>query len=183
MKKWTSTLFPFLLLCLLLTNCVAVSKRKSWMWRKLKSDTTSDPYVGFIEINLLKEVIWIPTPIIMTEVNCSRNYLLDIDFHTETKNEYRKLDSIRYSIITSDNRIVNEGVLPIKNGELSIRSYSPGIYRAQCTTEPSIHLGKQKQALNGTFTIYATDINGQPKAVHVTDVILNYYKPRIMSFF
>ena len=182
-RKHVLTLFSFISLCLLLTNCVAVSKRKSWMWRKLKTDTTSDPYVGFIEINLLKEAIWIPTPIIMAEVNCSRNYLLDIDFHTETRNEYSKLDSIRYSIYTSGNQIVSTGVLPIKNGEFRIRSYSPGIYRAQCATASSIPLGKQRNPLNGTFTIYATDSTGQPKAIHVTDVTLEYYKPRVGRFF
>ncbi|MBG8552239.1 hypothetical protein [Hymenobacter guriensis] len=179
----TQTIITLAISCLLLTDCVAISKRKSWMWRKSNPDTTSTPYVSFIEINLLKEVIWVPTPIIATEVNSSPDYLLDIDFHTETKNEYHKLDSIRYKIIASDNRTINEGVLPIKNGELSIRSYSPGIYRAQCTTKPSIRLGKQKQALNGTFTIYATGSNGQPKSIYINNIILNYYKPKIISFF
>ncbi|MBD2715663.1 hypothetical protein KBK19_11505 [Microvirga sp. STR05] len=183
MKKRIITLFSFISLCLLLTNCVAVSKRKSWMWRKLKTDTTSIPYVGFIEINLLKEVLWLPTPIIMTEVNCSRNYLLDIDFHTEERNVYNSLDSIRYSISSPNNRIIDAGVLPIKNGRFSIRSYSPGIYRAQCTTEPGIRLGKQKQELNGTFTIYATDSSGRAKSIYISNASLNYYKPKIMSFF
>jgi hypothetical protein len=183
MKKWGFTLFPLVIFCLLLTNCVAVSKRKSWMWRKLKSDTTSTPYVAFIEMNLLKEAVLIPTPIIMTEVNCSRNYLLDIDFHTEMKDEYKKLDSIKYSITTIGNDTISEGILPIKNGEFSIRSYSPGIYRAQCTTEASIYLGKQKQSLIGTFTIYATDSNGQPKTIDIDNVGLYYHRPKIMSFF
>ncbi|PJJ59080.1 hypothetical protein CLV45_0493 [Hymenobacter chitinivorans DSM 11115] len=119
----------------------------------------------------------------MTEINYSQNYLLDIDFHTDTINQYKSLDSIQYSISAPGNSVTQAGVLPIKNGKLSIRSYSPGIYRAQCTTEPRIQLGKQKQGLNGTFIIYATDINNQPKPVFINDISLAYHKPKLWGFF
>lgn len=163
-----------------ITGCVAVSQLKSWRYRQLISK--AEPTKPFIEINLEKPAIWLPLPIIMWEVSTAKNYLLDIDFHTKNI-EYKQLDSISYKIQTPDKKLLASGVLPIVNGGLSKRSYSPDVHRAQCTTQPLIFLGNQRQELTGSFVIYATDINNQKALIPIDSIPLNYFKARIGSFF
>ncbi|UOR07300.1 hypothetical protein MUN82_09410 [Hymenobacter aerilatus] len=169
-----------LIYCFYISSCVAVRQPKSWRYRQLGSETESTrPFIG---INLKKSTTLLPIPLIIWEVGSSRNYLLDIDFHTENI-EYKQLDSIRYEIQNLDKEVLASGTLPIINGELSRRSYSPEVHRAQCTTQPIIALGNQRQELIGTFTIYATDAKGQKALVLVESVALHYFKARFGSFF
>ncbi|NVO86407.1 hypothetical protein [Hymenobacter terrestris] len=175
-------LYPLLLLVCgySLNGCIAVRQRKSWQYRQLSSKT--EPTAPFIEINLEKPVIWLPLPLVLWEISTAKNYLLDIDFHTKNI-EYQRLDSIGYRIQNADKQLLASGILPIVNGELSERSYSPGRHRAQCTTRPLIVLGHQHQALTGSFVIYATDVNNRKALIPVEDVALHYFKARIGSFF
>jgi len=174
----------FLFSCLFTDGCVAVSKREYWRWTKIKLDTISTkPYVTYIDIHLIKEQGLLPLPLIGVETNRSKGYMLDIDLNTKSKQEYQRLDSIQYSISTLDNKLISAGVLPIRNGEVTIRWYSPGDYRAQCTTAPSISIGKQKQELKSNFIIYATAVDNQSKCIYIDNTNLRYYKPRIVSFF
>lgn len=175
--------FMILSCCLILNGCIAVSQRKSWTYQKLKSEATTIPYISYIKIDLTKDKLLIPTPIIMAEINSSKEYLLNIDCITDSLKEYRSLDSIRYTVRTLANAELGKGILPIQNGEFRIRSYSYGKYRAQCATEPKIKLGKQKQSLVATFIIYATDSTGQPKTIGIDNVGLYYHKPRVVGFF
>ena len=166
--------------CFHTSSCVAIRQPKSWRHRQLISKM--EPTKPFIEINLQKSIIWLPLPIIMWEVSTTKGYLLDIDFHTKNR-EYKQLDSVSYRIQKSDKQVLAAGILPIINGYISKRSYSPDVYRAQCMTQPLILLGNQHQELTGTFVIYATDINNQKVLIPIEDINLHYFKGRIISFF
>jgi len=163
----------------LFSGCL-VSQRKSWAYTQLTSKTEITK--PFIKINLEKETLWLPLPLFVWEISCSRNYLLDIDFHTKDV-MYNHLDSISYKIRSVENLTLATGTLPIVNGELSRRLYSPEVHRAQCTTQPLIILGNQRQELTGDFVIYATDINNHKTTIPVDSVALHYFKARITSFF
>lgn len=165
---------------LLISGCVVVSQRKSWRYTRLLFK--EEPAKPFIEIDLKKPTFLLPLPIIMWEVSTAKNYLLDIDFHTKNI-EYKQLDSISYKIQTLDKQLLASGVLPIANGGLSERPYSPDVHRAQCTTQPLILLGNQRQELTGSFVIYATDINNQKALIPIDNIPLHYFKARIASFF
>jgi hypothetical protein len=178
-KRILSTILLFSY-CFFLSSCVAISQRKSWRYRQYSSKT--EPTNPFIEIKLEKPVFWLPLPLIILEVSTAKSYLLALDFHTKNR-VYKQLDSISYKIQNSDKQLLAAGVLPIANGELSTRSYSPDVHRAQCTTQPLITLGNQRQELTGSFIIYATDINNQQAMIPMEGIALHYFKARIASFF
>ena len=162
------------------SGCVLVSQRKSWQYTQLIPKT--EQAKPFIQINLEKPTIPLPLPIIMWEISTAKRYCFDIDFLTKNR-QYQRLDSIGFALYTPDKQLVASGVLPIVNGELSYRPYSPDVHRAQCQTSPRIALGNQRQELTGTFVLYATDLNNQRALIPLDGVALHYFKARIASFF
>ena len=168
----------FLVCCVLMSSCLIRLPYKSHRQLPSKTDATQ----LFIEIVLEKPVFWLPVPYNLKKVKYSKNYLLDIDFHTKQV-EYKRLDSIRYEISNEEKQAIASGTLPIINGELSRRSYSPEVHRAQCTTQPDIVLRKQGGDLVSNFIIYATNINNQPVSIAMSNRTLIDHKFRIGRLF
>lgn len=130
-------------------------------------------------------MFWGPVPDDLKDlkkIKYTKNYVLTIDFYTKDV-QYKRLDSIRYDISDEEKQAIASGTLPVLNGELSRRLYSPNVHRAQCTTQPDIVLGKQDGDLVGNFIIYATDLNNQPVSIAMNNRTLIDHKFSIGRLF
>lgn len=192
MNKRSVAVICLLIHGFLVGGCIAVSRRKSWSY--VQWLTSAEPNSPFIRMALRKSTFALPLPIMMWEVSNSKGYLLDIDFHTKVA-QYKRLDSISYSIQSVDRKILAVGTLPILKGVLSWPTYTPDtlrpdfpkgvhyspVHRTICSTKPLIKLGNQRQELIGSFVLYATDVNNQQVLIQKDAVALHYYKARIGS--
>ena len=164
--------------CLLMSSCLVTLPYKSHTQLLSKTDETQP----FIEIALEKPVFWLPIPNDLKKIKYTKNYMLTIDFHTKNI-EYKRLDSIRYEISNGEKQAIVSGILPILNGELSRRPYSPEVHRAQCTTQPNIVLKQQRKNLVSNFVIYATDANNQTVSIAMSNRALIDHRFRIGRLF
>lgn len=166
----------------------------------------TEPAIGF---SIDKRVVSIPTPIMMFEINTTSNYRIEINFAIK-EYLYKRLDSLTYTLQAIDNKTLASGSLPLMNGEIQNKgklrhnSLTDSIYvavsngKAKTTyfdsivfysgvkeyivTLPRILLQKHKQDLKGDFVIYATDINNKTKQITLKNIFLEYYEPRIITF-
>ena len=149
-----------------------------------------DPTRLFIELNIQKESLFIPMPLILWQAGFQREYVLDIDMHTKTP-QYLWLDSVSYTLGNQQRQLLSAQTLPLAHGDFYERSYSPGLYRAQCATAPRIVLskvlskvrGKVRGDLRGTFRLYLTTIDHRQEVFIIPEVPIRYYRSRIGPIF
>ena len=164
--------------CFLMSGCLIKTPYRSHIQLPSKTDETQ----LFIEIVLEKPGFWLSEYDGNMKIKHTKNYMLAIDFHTKDV-KYKCLDSIYYEISNEAKQAISSGTLPILNGKLSRRSYSPEVHRTQCTTAPDVVFGKQRGDLTSNFIIYGTDVNNQPVAIAMNNRTLTDHKFSIGRLF
>ncbi|WBO83087.1 hypothetical protein [Hymenobacter yonginensis] len=157
-------------------GCVAWRKPESWVWHQPPEVTQTGK--SHIRIELLHATSFLPLPLTAWEISRSDSCIMDIDFHTSTR-QYLRLDSVRYALMNGQQPL-GSGVAVIRAGDMGIRSYSPDVYRVQCTTRPIAKLRRQ-QVLAGTFVLYVTDLQNQPQAIHIGQTSFTYHRPHLYT--
>ncbi len=161
----------WLVLSLCLSSCYIRVPRQ---WQVLNPVVPAEPY---IDITVRKEGLPLPIPPVLWFAGTTKEYMLDIMVHMAPL-DYQRLDSIAYEIRGEEQQVVAAGTLPLLGGEFSFRAYDPTRYQAQSATKHRVKLGKHRQNLTGTFTLYLTDKQQKVRQLPLQKVPLKYTKAR-----
>lgn len=184
MPAYILRLWSWLILCALSSSCVVGRKPTSWHYAQLPANRAIKP---LIVLDLQKNTLPLGVPLVLWETG-GKHYQLTLDFLTSTA-EYQRFDSIQYQIRTGENQILTTGTLPFCTGEIkqvpveSSPLSLPERHLIRCATPTRITLGRQRQALKGTFLIYALNRNGQPALIRLDTISLRCQKAKLRSFF
>lgn len=139
------------------SGCVAFRETKRWDFQQHQESGNPRPSV---EITMMRPGLYLSLPLVGWEVRGDKRYKLRLDVHTWDV-VHDRLDSVGYRFWVHPHQVLAPGTLPVVNGPVNRREYSPGavsrreyspdLYRTQCETPARIVLPNLNQPLNGTF--------------------------------